>query len=748
MKGIILCIFFAAICLTGPALAQDAEKIVKIEVVGNERIERGVVTNAIKVKDQEIYDPDKIREDVKNIYKTGFFSDVQVDMQQTPEGRIVTFVVVERPPISDIVITGNRKVKTEDLKDSIKVKTGAVLNTEKLKETIDEIKKYYASKNYYTANVTYAIDYEEGYRAKVTFVIDESEKAYVRKIEFMGNKAFKTSKLKDLMRTREKGWFSWFTNSGLLEDEALEEDRRNIEAFYADNGYVKAKLGVPQVRLSKDEKEIMIFMTVTEGDAYKVGTIAFKGDLVVPEEVLKGVLENKPGQTFRASLFQKDMLTITDLCQDKGYAFAEVAPLTVVDDQTTVVNVTYAITKGPQVFFNRVSITGNVRTRDKVVRRELRFAEGDLFSASKLNESKRRLRNTTFFKEVDLKVVKTDEPDKVNIDAVVEERPTGSISMGVGYSSYENVILTGSISQDNFLGTGIRLFLGAALSSINQYFDFTISHPYIFDLDLSAALSVFNQERDFETYKYKVAGGSITLGRPITDITRLSGRYRYEKADVFDIDFDASDYVQDQAGKATTSSVSGLISRVTIDDILMPTKGSAIDLSVELAGGPFGGTNDFVKGVVSAGRFIPLFWDTVFFVRGTVGFTTAYSGQSVPIYEKFYVGGINTVRGFKYGEAGPKDITDTPIGGDNELFFNFEWLFPISKAAGLRGVIFFDYGHGFNGSKWFNDMRSGAGFGLRWLSPFGPIRAELGFNLSPKSGEPRNVFDFTMGKAF
>jgi outer membrane protein insertion porin family len=748
MKGIVLCIFLVAICLTGSALAQEADKIIKIDVVGNERIDRGVVANAIKIKERETYDPENIRDDVKNIYKTGFFSDVQVDVKDTPEGRIVTFVVVERPPISDIAITGNKKVKTEDLKDSIKVKTGTVLNTEKLKETIDEIKKYYASKNYYATQVTYDIDYEEGYRAKVTFVIDESEKAYVRDIEFMGNKAFKASKLKDLMRTREKGWLSWFTGSGLLEDETLEEDRRNIEAFYTDNGYVRIKLGVPQIRLSKDGKEITIFMTVTEGEVYKVGAIEFKGDLVVPEPELRATLQNKPGNTFKSSLYQKDMMAITDIVQDKGYAFADIAPLTVIDDQATVVNVTYAITKGPQVFFNRVNITGNVRTRDKVIRRELRFAEGDLFSTSKLNESKRRLRNTTFFKEADLKVVKTEEPDKVNVDAVVEERPTGSISMGVGYSSYENVILTGSISQDNFLGTGTRLFLGAALSSINQYFDFTISHPYIFDLDLSAALSLFNSKREFDTYNYKVKGGATTFGRPITDNTRITMRYRYEKVDVYNVDIDASTYVQSQTGKATTSSVGANLTTVTIDDILWPNKGYAIDYGLELAGGPFGGTNDFVKGIVSAGRYFPLFWDTVFFVRGTAGFTTAYSGQSVPIYEKYFVGGVNTVRGFQYGYAGPMDNTDTPIGGDNELFFNFEWLFPISKAAGLRGVLFFDYGHAFDGSDWFSGMRSGAGFGLRWLSPMGPIRMELGFNLSPKQGEKRNVFEFTMGKAF
>jgi outer membrane protein insertion porin family len=748
MKGEFLCFLLITCILTGYALGQDKDVIIKLDVTGNDRIERGVVINAVKTKEKEAYDPDKIKEDMKNIYKTGFFSDVQVDVKDTPEGKIVTFVVVERPPISEISISGNKKIKTEDLKDKIKVKTGSVLNTEKLKETVDELKKYYASKNYYASKVTYTIDYEEGYRAQVTFLIDEAQQAYVKKITLTGNKHFKTGTLKNYMKTREKGILSWFTGSGLLDDEQLQEDRRNLVAFYADNGYVKTSVDNPEITLSKDGKQIFITLPITEGNVFKIGSVDFAGDLVVPDQELRKVVKSKPGNIFRSSLFQQDVTSITDICQDKGYAFADIGPLTTLDEGTDTINITFAITKGPQVFVNRINITGNLKTRDKVVRRELRFAEGDLFSAAKLKESKRRLRNTTYFKESDLKLVKTDEPDKVNIDAVVEERPTGSISMGIGYSSYEKVILTGTLAQENLFGTGLRANITAALSSINQLYDISIAQPYIFDLDLTAGLNLYNWTRVFDTYEYRSKGGALSALRPISDHTKVGLKYGYNVTDVFNISAGAGEYIRKQAGTASTSSVTGSIGYNTIDDMLNPTKGVIADGSLEAAGGPFGGDNKFIKPIARYGRYFPLPWDTTFAARGTAGYVWAYGGAIVPIYQNFYVGGINSVRGFKYGEAGPKDLAGEVVGGEGELYFNFEWIFPIYKPAGLKGLVFFDYGHGFNGSDWFTDLRPAAGFGIRWLSPMGPIRLEMGFNLNPKEGEKKNVFDFMMGRAF
>lgn len=737
-----------------PVSAQEAERIIKINVTGNERIDTGFITNNIKTKENDTYSLDKIREDMKNIYKTGFFSDVQIDIQSVDKGKIVTFIVIERPPIKAIFVSGNKKIKTSDIRDKLKVKTGTVLNIDKIKESTDEIKKHYASQGYYAARINYEIDYEEGYEVTLRFLIDEPEKAYLKTITFTGNKIFKTGTLKDYMKTREKGIFSWFTGSGILDEETLDSDRKNIEAFYNDSGYTRAKVGVPVITVSDDQKTISISLPVEEGNIYKVGSLDFTGDLLFSQEEFRRHMRGKQGSVFRSTLFHGDVLTLTDIYHDRGYAFCDISPLTSIDDDTQTVNITLNITKGDEIYFNRINILGNTRTRDKVIRRELAFAEGDRFSASNINRSKKRLTNTTFFKETDFKIVKTDEPDKINLDLSVEEKPTGTISFGVGYSSVERVILTGNIAQENILGTGRRFYLSAALSAFTQQFNFTFLEPYVFDKNFAAGFSLFNYSRIMDTYDYKKQGGSISLIRPLTVDRELKGsvRYRLENTEVTNIDQSASTYIKDQEGTKITSSVTFALSKNSIDDILNPRKGINAEVSLELAGGPFGGDNYFYRAMAFYGQYIPAnFWDSTFFVKGTIGTIRPYGGKKLPVYENFFVGGINTVRGFRFGEAGPRDSADDIVGGKNALYFNTEWIFPIYKPAGLKGVLFYDAGAAFDDSKGFmlqDYMRASAGFGIRWFSPMGPIRLELGFNLFPKPGERPNVFDFTMGTQY
>jgi outer membrane protein insertion porin family len=740
----------AALCLCATLLyAAETDRVARIDVIGNERIDKGVVTNAVKTKEGDPYDPAKISDDLKNIFKTGFFSDVVVDTKDSDKGKIVTFIVVERPPVNSVQITGNKKVKTEDIRDKIKVKTGSVLNLERVRETVDEIRKLYATKGYYAAKVDYEIE-TEGARTIVLFTIEEPQRAFVRKMAFTGNKHLKDGKIKNVMRTQEKGWFSWFTGSGVLDEEVIEEDRKQVEALYADNGYLKARVGTPDVKISKDGKSISITLPVEEGHLYKISNVAFSGDIVFDEAQIQKDLKSKVGQVFRSSLYRNDLATLTDLYQDKGYAFVDVAPLTQTNDEDNTVGLVFDIDKGSQVYFNRINIVGNIKTRDKVVRRELKVAEGDIFSGSKMKESKRRLTNTTYFKNIDLKTTKTEEQDQINMDVLVEEKPTGTLSFGVGYSSYENVMLTGSVSQENIFGTGKKVYLDASLSSITHLYNLTLVDPYIFDKDLSTSLNVFNTQRIFTTYDYGGYGGSFLLTRPLTDYLSATARYRFESTSVTNIDAGAGSFIQDQAGTKRTSSVTLGLTKNSIDDVLNPTKGTVSSISVEVAGGPFMGDNDFIKSIASYGHYFPYKGGTAFFVRGTAGTVRPYSGKTVPVYERFFVGGINTVRGFKYGEAGPLDpSTEDVIGALNELVFNFEWIFPIYQPAGLKGVLFFDYGKGFDDTNGFlQTLRPAAGAGIRWMSPLGPIRLELGFNLNRKSGERASVFDFTMGRAF
>ncbi len=743
--SLILCAIFSSVLL-----AAEADKIARVDVVGNERIDKGVVLNAVKTKVGDVYDPVKIGEDLKSIYKTGYFGDVMVDVKDIDKGKAVTFVVVERPSVSAIYIVGNKKVKTEDIRDKLKIKTGAVLNLDVAKQSVDEIKKLYASKGYYAAKVSYEIETEEGYKASLRFLIEEPQRAYVRKITFVGNNHIKASKIKAVMRTQEKGWFSWFTGSGTLDEDVIGEDRQQIEAFYHDQGYVRVKVGMPDIKISKDGKTISISIPLEEGDLYKVGKIDFKGDLLVGDPELRKKLKSKTGATFRSSLFQADITSLTDLYQDKGYAFTDIAPLTAINDDEKTVDLLFDIAQGTEVYFNRINIIGNSKTRDKVIRREMKVAEGDLYSSSNLKESKRKLTNTTYFKTVDLKTEKTDDPDLVNLDVLVEEKATGTFSLGVGYSTDEKGMITGGVSQENLFGTGQKAYLNASISSISHLYDFTYVQPYTFDTNISSSFNVFNTERIFTTYRYSGDGGSFTLARPLTDYLTASLRYGYESDKVSRVESDASSYVQRQAGISTTSSITGALVYNSLDDVLNPMKGTIASVTDQFAGGPLFGDNKFDKLILSYGRYFPWKYDTTFFLRGTAGTARQYGGVAVPIFDRFFVGGIDSVRGFKYGEAGPLDpVTNDVIGGTNELYFNSEWIYPIYPAAGLKGDIFFDYGKGFNNMSGFlSALRPAAGFGMRWYSPFGPIRVELGFNLNRQIGEKGAVFDFSMGRPF
>ncbi|HNS14837.1 MAG TPA: outer membrane protein assembly factor BamA [Syntrophorhabdaceae bacterium] len=740
------------LALSTPLFAADAERIAKIEVTGNERIDTAFIMNNVKTKEREAYNLDKLREDMKNIYKTGFFSDVQINVQDTDAGKAVTFVVIERPPIKAIYLSGNKKLKTSDITEKLKIKTNTVLNIERIKESMDEIKKLYSTKGYYATRVSYDIEYGEAYDVTVNFTIDEPAQAYVRKISFTGNKTFKDGKLKDYMRTREKGILSWFTGSGILDDEALEDDRKNLEAFYHDHGYLRVKVGIPDIKISQDGKSISISIPIEEGNVYTIGTVNFEGDIIFDTAVLMRSLKSRTGRTFSSMAYQEDILNLVDLYQDKGYAFCDVTPLTLLDDDARKVNLTFNITKGKEIYFNRINILGNTKTRDKVIRRELNFAEGDRFSATNLKASKKKLKNTTFFKETDMKLVRTEEPDKVNVDLSVEEKPTGSLSLGIGYSTSDNIILTGNVSQENFFGTGRKVYLDAALSSVTQEYRLTFVEPYIFDLNLSTGLSIFDYTRILDTYDYEKKGGSVVLTRPLTDDIKVGTRYRYEITDVYNISSEATKDIWDQRGTSSTSAVSLSLMKNTIDDVLNPSKGVNSDITVEASGGPFGGSNYFYKVTGFYGQYIPAgFWDSSFFVRGTGGIIRPYGGKELPLYEKFYVGGLNSVRGFRFGEAGPKDINEQVLGAENQLYFNMEWIFPIYKPAGLKGVLFYDAGAGFDGTNLNvikDSMRTTAGFGIRWFSPMGPIRLEFGYNLFPKSGDRRSAFDFTIGTQY
>lgn len=733
--------------LAGISFAQE-DVIQKITILGNAKVEEGVVRTAIKSREGRPLSMDQVREDLRSIFGLGFFSDVQVDVKSTAQGKEIIFIVVEKPSIQNILIKGNQKVKVDDIKEKVTLAARSILNLDKVKENAEQIRKLYFSKGYYGVKVDTKIDTVETNEAVVTFQIEEGPEGRIKEIIFKGNRKLKSSNLKKVMMTKQWNIFSFLTKSGVLDLDVLKNDTQMLTAYYFDNGYLDVKISEPKIDL-QNPKRILIEMDVSEGPQYRIGTIDFKGDVLTTKEDLFRASSIKRNDVYSNSAIRRDISALTELFANHGYAYAEVSPETAVDAKNLTVHLTYLVEKKQQVSFEKINISGNTKTRDKVIRRELQVAEAQLYSATGLNKSRDRLRRTGYFKEVDFATNRGSADDRVNLDIKVEEAPTGNISFGVGYSSQYGVLGSIAISDRNLFGLGYHTAAKATIGTESAEYKLSFTDPYFLGSRYSVGGDVYHQEvSTFNTYAYKITGGDVRVGRDITETIRLDTMYKLERVNVYDVQADASQEVKDQAGKKVTSAISTTFTRDTRDDYYAPNRGSRSSLFLENAGGPLGGDNYFGKVTGDTAWYFPMPLSMVLVLRGTAGLIQGYGGKSIPIYEKFYVGGAGTVRGYEYGKGGPLDQNGDPLGASKMVAFNSELLFPLSREVGLRGAIFFDVGKGFNNVSDITPLKMGVGPGLRWFSPFGPINIDIGFNLSPKKGEKRNVIDFNVGSVF
>ena len=720
----------------------------KITVLGNVKVEEGVIRGAMKSREGGPLSPEQIREDLRSIFGLGFFTDVQVDIKSTPKGKEVILIVAEKPFVKEILITGNEKVKLEDIKEKVTLIPRSILNLEKVKENSEQIRKLYFSKGYYGVNVEYKIDYLEANEAAVTFRIAEGPKGHIKKLVFKGNQKIKSSDLRKVMATKQWNIFSLLTKTGTLDEDALKNDIQILNAYYIDHGYLDAKISEPKIDLS-DPKRIRIEIEIEEGPQYRLGTIDFKGDVLTTKEELFKDLRLKRNDIYSNSAVREQIRSFTEKFANEGYAYVEINPETNIDSKNLLVHLTFEMDKKKRVSFEKIQVTGNTKTRDKVIRRELEVEEGEIYSVTDLNESRDRLRRTGYLKEVGFTTSRGSTDEKINLDIKVEEAPTGALSFGVGYSSIEKVVGSVSLSEQNLFGMGYQGLLRFQLGTESNNFKASFTDPYFLGYPYSAGFDLYHEQVGyFDTYSYKVLGGDLRLGKKLTKRIRLDSMYKLENVNVYDVTEDASSSIKEQEGKKTTSGLSFTLSMDTRDDFYVPTRGARHSLFLQNAGGILGGDNYFVKGLLETSWFFPLPLNMVLNLRGKFGIIEPYGGKETPIYEKFFIGGLYTVRGFEYGKAGPIDINEDPLGAEKMVVFSSELIFPLSREIGLRGAIFWDIGKGFD--KWsdITPLRTGAGAGIRWFSPMGPIHIDFGYNLSPKKGEKRTVFDFTMGTVF
>jgi len=735
------------VLIVGTTFGQE-ESLYKITILGNAKVEEGVIRGAIRSLLGRPLSLEQVQSDLRAIFALGYFTDVQVDIQSTPQGRELIFIVVEKPSVKEVVITGNEKVKLDDIKEKATLVPRSILNLEKIRENSEQIRKVYFSKGYYGVKVTHKIDYLETNEAVVTFEIVEGPKGDVRKIIFKGNERIKSSDLKKVMTTKEWNILSFLTKAGTLDEDALKNDTQLMTAYYFDKGFLDVKISEPKIDLS-DPKRIRIEIEISEGPQYRFGNIDLKGDILTSKEDLFKSVKIRRNEIFSNSALRRDVGALTAAFADRGYAFVEVAPETSVDRQNLLVHITYTIDKKKPVSLERIQIVGNTKTRDKVVRRELQVAEGELYSVTGLGLSRDRLKRTGYFKDIEFATSRGSADDKLNLNVKVEEAQTGALSFGVGYSSLYQAMVMASISDRNLFGLGYSGSLRANLGGEATDFRLSLTDPYFLDYPYSVGFDAYIENVEyFDDYNYDVKGFNIRVGKELTPIWRLDGMYKLEDVNIFDVTRDAPKSIKDQEGRALTSAISATLSVDTRNDYFAPSRGQRSSVTLMDAGGILGGDNDFIKAFADTNWFFPLKWNLVLNLRAKVGIVEPYGGKEVPVYEKFYVGGIATIRGFEYGMAGPVDDNEDPLGANKMVVFTTEILFPLAPELGLRGALFCDVGKGFDDFGDFLPVRIGAGPGIRWFSPFGPIRIDLGFNLDPKNGEKSQVLEFSVGTIY
>jgi outer membrane protein insertion porin family len=718
------------------------QRILKIEFTGNRKIDSSAINQVLKSTTGNLFSESDISEDIKAIYRMGFFDDVAADVKDTAEGKTITFIVTEKPLITEIRIKGNKALSNGDIEGVMTCKTRQVLNPEKIMADVERIKALYDSKGYYNAEVGHAIEKGGEKDIRVIFSIKENDKLYVRNIGFEGNQAFTSKELKNMMKTEERGLLFFITDSGLLKKDELKQDVGKLSTFYLNNGFINAQIGEPEI--THDSKGIYIKIPIVEGKQFKVGKVEIVGDGVGTPmaSLMKNLKINKKEFYERAAIVQ-DITYLTQVCNDEGYAYADIGLRTVPSDKEQTVDVVYNISKGHLVYFNRINITGNYKTRDKVIRRQLAFVEGDLYSSTKLKKSYMELNRLRYFEEINFQAEKGPDETLTDVNIQIKEKPTGLFSIGAGYSALDRAVLVAQVSQQNLFGRGQTLSLRAHIGSKTTNYELSFVEPWLFDIPLWSKLDVWNSSREYDTYNLDSIGFGATLGYPIWEFITGYVGYRISRDDVQDIQTGASYYVKQQEGETTTSSVTLTLVRDTTDDVMFPSRGSKNSASMQYAGKFLGGNTSFIKYGLSSAWFFALPLETVFGIRGRGGYLQE-TEDKVPIYERYYLGGINSLRGLR--SVGPVDpTTGDVIGGVTMLNFNAEFLFPLVKEAGMKGLIFYDTGNAWESGYHIDDMRQTAGVGIRWYSPIGPLRLEWGYVLDRKGDEPASRWEFTIG---
>jgi outer membrane protein insertion porin family len=777
--------------------------ILRIVVAGNRRITPEDVVTYLRERTGQEFSPEVLTQDVRELYASGFFDDIEVDLERLQEGVVLRFVVRERPSVNAVTFEGNSEIDKDDLKEGVELKANTILSPPAIRRSIQKIRDMYAEKGYFLAEVGSETVPQKNNEVEVKFKIREQGQVSVKRVTFIGNESISTDELRSLMFIGNPGLLA-FGSGGPFRQDAFERDIAVISAMYYDRGFLAVSVSTPRVMLTPDRTGIEIAITIDEGPRYKIRQLRVYergegGKEVEPiggRRNLRMMVRAKAGDYFNRAALLEDLQAIRTLYRDNGYANVDANPQTQLDPATNEVDVFVPVERGPLVHFERIEVRGNGKTRDKVIRRELEVYEGGQFHETKLDKSKRRVTALGYFERVDVSMEQGSAPDKMNVYIEVAERPTGTFQVGAGFSSVENFIATAQIQQANLFGNGQSLSLQGQFSSLRQLVNIHFFEPYFLDSKFNASIDLYDQQRYYRDFAQASLGGGLTFGYPLIEPELYASlSYTGEQDTV------STDRAPPLLGTSTSISVfqrlplanlfnDGFTSSLrpgltydTRDNRLFPTKGVYVAASTEFAGKYLGSENEFIRHKITGRFYYPLFWNFVLKLNTEFGHVTSPSNDGVPIFARFFLGGIYDLRGFDFRSVGPRlpltnstDPNSLPIpnganiGGNLQYFQNLELEFPIVESVGLKGVLFTDAGNAWNleqnyckaasgivnevtspcfhGISSLARLRTSYGFGFRWFSPLGPLRFEWGYPFKPLSYEQASQFEFTIGNFF
>ncbi len=733
------------------ARAQSEKGTVReIEVVGNQRIEQAAILGRISLKVGDPLNPETTREQIRRIYDMGFFEDVQVQTQPVPNGVKMVFVVREKQFIVDIVFDGNSHFSDEKLTEIITLRSRVFLDQKEVKVSAEKIREAYREDGFHKASVIPIVQALDEARNRITFFIRESKRGKITTIIFDGRTVVRKKDLLEVMANQE--WvqiLSWITDAGILREEELPNDVERIKEIYSNRGYLDVQVGLPTVEVSEDGESFAVTFRIEEGQPYTIGTVKLEGNTFFEDEELELGSLVTSGEVFQRAKVREEVTRITDLDGERGYSFAEVTPDLDPKFETLTADITFKIKEGSLIRVREIRISGNDKTRDNVIRRELRVDEQEVIDSVALKRSFQRLNNLNFFETVEILPNQVEE-DKVDLEVKVKEKPTGSFSVGGGFSTLDQFTLVANITEGNLLGLGYLVRVRGQVGGRRTLGVLTFRNPALFDGPTSFQVDAFSTDTDLQTYEQKRKGGTLQFGRSFSEYIAGSFTLVGEFITIKNPSSDAPQFILDQVGDQSTTGFRTSLFRDSRDNFANPRKGYRLGVQTGFGTELLGGTNNFYSYRLNALKYTPLpLWDLRVATKGRVGIADGIDGDPVPLTELFFVGGINTVRGFEFGRAGPVTASDTVEGAIKQLIFNLELIFPVIPDAKLDGVLFFDYGKGFGeGEDLSFNLREGAGLEVRWVSPFGPLRAAYGLNLDPEPNEKNAVFEFSIGSVF